>query len=93
MIQNLRMSKVWEDIISILCPRCFQLARDKEGLVKEMGKWQGDGWSWHMEWRRERRGREKSEEQVLWEVLDNIQIKEGVADRWKWKYEVDVDIR
>ncbi|GLT34080.1 hypothetical protein SLA2020_086230 [Shorea laevis] len=85
----------WRDIWVVdtslrdLCPRCFQLAGDKEGLVKEMGNRQGDVWHWQIKWRRGRRGLEESEEQMLKEVLDNVQIKEGVPDRWKWKYNVD----
>ncbi|GKV40760.1 hypothetical protein SLEP1_g48363 [Rubroshorea leprosula] len=129
MIQMARVSKIWEDIISVggkslrirdmfvkgfrwevgdgsrvgfwrdiwvgdkslrdLCSRLFQLVGDKEGLVMEMGKRQGDMWEWHIEWRRGRLGHEQSEEQELWEVLRSIQIKEGVADCWKWKYDVE----
>ncbi|GLT79158.1 hypothetical protein SLA2020_506560 [Shorea laevis] len=75
--------------LSELCPRLFQLAGNKEVMVKETGKREVEEWRWQMEWRRGRIGREKGEERVLWEVLDNIQLKEGVEDCWKWKYDAE----
>ncbi|GLT32893.1 hypothetical protein SLA2020_075240 [Shorea laevis] len=56
-------------------------------MVKEMGKREVEEWKWQMEWRQGRIVREKGEERVLWEVLDNVQLKEGVEDCWKWKYD------
>ncbi|GLT35512.1 hypothetical protein SLA2020_099580 [Shorea laevis] len=52
-----------------------------------MGKRENEGWRWNLEWRRGRIGREQGEEQVLWEMLDSIQIREGVLDCWNWKYD------
>ncbi|GLT39019.1 hypothetical protein SLA2020_132290 [Shorea laevis] len=54
-----------------------------------MGQRQEDVWRWHMEWRRGRLGHEQSEEHELWEVLNSIQIKEGLTNCWKWKYDVE----
>ncbi|GKV44390.1 hypothetical protein SLEP1_g51580 [Rubroshorea leprosula] len=121
-IDNLRVSKLWKDIISIggksirlrnmlgngfrwevgcgsrvgfwrekwvgdkslrdLCPRLYALAVNKEGSVSDMGQWEGDRWQWNMVWRRGRMGREKDEEEVLWGVVDCVQLKKGREDVW-----------
>ncbi|GKV34400.1 hypothetical protein SLEP1_g42775 [Rubroshorea leprosula] len=94
-VQNLRVSKLWGDIIRAggkslrlrdMLVRGFrwELVGNKEGVARDMGKREREGWRWNMEWRRKRIRREQGEEQgdkqVLWEVLDGIQIKEGVED-------------
>ncbi|GKV46285.1 hypothetical protein SLEP1_g53277 [Rubroshorea leprosula] len=55
---------VWvgEKTLRDLCPRLFQLAIHKDGLVSEMGVWEEGSWRWKIDWRRGRRGREKDEE-------------------------------
>ncbi|GLT44293.1 hypothetical protein SLA2020_181990 [Shorea laevis] len=78
---------VGERLLKDLCPRLFQLASNKEGMVREMGNREEEGWRWNVEWRRRRIGREQNEEQVMWELLDSIQIKDGVQDGWKWKHD------
>ncbi|GKU89472.1 hypothetical protein SLEP1_g3604 [Rubroshorea leprosula] len=54
-----------------------------------MGVWEGDKWSWKLEWRRGRIGREKDEEEALWEKLGNLQLKKGVEDHWRWLHDSD----
>ncbi|GKV52388.1 hypothetical protein SLEP1_g58974 [Rubroshorea leprosula] len=77
---------VWvgEKTLRDLCPRLFQLAIHKDGLVSEMGVWEEGSWRWRIDWRRGRRGREKDEEVLLWEILGKVQLKEGVKDCWQW---------
>ncbi|GLT42608.1 hypothetical protein SLA2020_165990 [Shorea laevis] len=72
-----------------LCPRLFELAVHKEGLVCEMGVWEGELWRWNIEWRRGRLGRERGEEEVLWEVLSKVQITKGLEDCWKWMHDAE----
>ncbi|GKV35263.1 hypothetical protein SLEP1_g43564 [Rubroshorea leprosula] len=52
---------VWvgEKILRDLCPRLFQLAVHKYGLVSEMGVWEEGSWKWNIAWRRGRQGRER----------------------------------
>ncbi|GKV46066.1 hypothetical protein SLEP1_g53078 [Rubroshorea leprosula] len=47
----------------------------------------GDKWRWKMEWRRERIGREKDEEEKLKEGLERIQLKKRVEDGWRWTHD------
>ncbi|GKV17695.1 hypothetical protein SLEP1_g28164 [Rubroshorea leprosula] len=77
---------VWvgEKALRDLCPRLFELAVNKKGLVSEMGGWEASSWRWNIIWRRGRFGREKDEELMLWEVLSRVGIKVGVEDRWQW---------
>ncbi|GLT29062.1 hypothetical protein SLA2020_039510 [Shorea laevis] len=42
-----------------------------------------------MEWRRERIGREKDEEEMLWEGLDRLQLKKSMEDCWRWIHDSD----
>ncbi|GLT50396.1 hypothetical protein SLA2020_238830 [Shorea laevis] len=67
-----------------LCPRLYELSTNKLGNISDMGVWEGDKWCWKVEWRRGRIGREKDEEELLWEVLDSFQLKKGVEDCWMW---------
>ncbi|GLT37246.1 hypothetical protein SLA2020_115770 [Shorea laevis] len=67
-----------------LCPRLYELAVHKEGMVSEMGEWEGDRWRWNMEWKRERLGRVRDEEEVFWEMLGPVQLKKGKEDCWRW---------
>ncbi|GKV25736.1 hypothetical protein SLEP1_g35131 [Rubroshorea leprosula] len=75
---------VGEKALRELCPRLFELAVNKVGLVSEMGGWEAGSWRWNIIWRRGRFGREKDEELMLWEVLSTVGIKVGVEDRWQW---------
>ncbi|GKV36371.1 hypothetical protein SLEP1_g44512 [Rubroshorea leprosula] len=126
-IDNLRVSKLWKDIISIggrsvrlrnmlgngfrwkvgcgsrlgfwrekwvgdkslrdLCPRLYALTANKEGLVSDMGKWDGDRWQWNMAWRRGRMGREKDEEVVLWGAVECVHFQKGREDVWTWVHD------
>ncbi|GLT71936.1 hypothetical protein SLA2020_483650 [Shorea laevis] len=67
-----RDSWVGEQLLKDLCPRLFQLASNKDGVVREMGQRETEGWRWNLEWRRGRIGREQGEEQVLGEMLESI---------------------
>ncbi|GKV16128.1 hypothetical protein SLEP1_g26814 [Rubroshorea leprosula] len=67
-----------------LFPRLYELAVKKEGLVSEMGDWEDDRWRWNMEWRRERKGRVRDEEEGLWELLESVQLKKDEEDHWWW---------
>ncbi|GKV49628.1 hypothetical protein SLEP1_g56369 [Rubroshorea leprosula] len=82
---------VWvgEKSLRELCPRMFELAVNKEGLVSEMGVWEEGSWRWNIIWRRGRFGREKDEELMLWEVLSRVCIKVAVEDRWQWRHASD----
>ncbi|GLT44934.1 hypothetical protein SLA2020_188070 [Shorea laevis] len=75
--------EIWvgDKLLRDLCPRLYELAVKKEGLVSEMGEWEEDRWRWNMEWRRERKGRVRDEEEVLWELLGRVQLKKGKEDR------------
>ncbi|GLT33473.1 hypothetical protein SLA2020_080610 [Shorea laevis] len=68
-------------------PRLFQLAMNKEGMVQENGKWEGESWRWDIKWRRARMGREQEEEKRLWEVMGKVQLRKDVVDSWKWRHE------
>ncbi|GKV43557.1 hypothetical protein SLEP1_g50836 [Rubroshorea leprosula] len=72
-----------------LCPRLFELSTNKACNISDMGVWEGDKWCWKVEWRRARIGREKDEEEVLWEVLDSFPLKKGVEDCWRWIHDSD----
>ncbi|GKV26502.1 hypothetical protein SLEP1_g35790 [Rubroshorea leprosula] len=80
-VANLRVSQIWGDIIRI--------AINKEGSVKENGTWVGERWKWGIEWRRERMGREKDEENGLGVMLASIRLRKVVEDAWQWRYEVE----
>ncbi|GKV36624.1 hypothetical protein SLEP1_g44732 [Rubroshorea leprosula] len=56
---------------------------------KENGTWEGEGWIWGIEWRRERLGREKDEEEGLWAMLASVKLRKGVVDLWQWRYAVE----
>ncbi|GKV02234.1 hypothetical protein SLEP1_g14693 [Rubroshorea leprosula] len=72
-----------------LFPRLYELSKNKLGNISDMGVWEGEKWSWKMEWRRGRIGREKDEEEVLWEVLENFQLKKGVNDTRRWIHDLE----
>ncbi|GKV47185.1 hypothetical protein SLEP1_g54104 [Rubroshorea leprosula] len=72
-----------------LCPRLFELAMNKSGMVCEMGVWDRGLWRWNVDWRRGRLGRERGEEAVLWEVLSRVQITEGRKDCWTWRHDAE----
>ncbi|GKV32434.1 hypothetical protein SLEP1_g41043 [Rubroshorea leprosula] len=72
-----------------LCPRLFELAVKKDGLVSEMGGWEEGCWRWNIAWRRGRLGREQDEELVLWETINRAQIKAGTDDCWHWVHGSD----
>ncbi|GKV16991.1 hypothetical protein SLEP1_g27551 [Rubroshorea leprosula] len=65
-------------------PRLYELSTNKECKISDIGVWEGDKWCWKMEWRRERIGREKDEEEKLREGLERIQLKKSVQDCWRW---------
>ncbi|GKV08884.1 hypothetical protein SLEP1_g20455 [Rubroshorea leprosula] len=83
--------EIWVGDISLkeLCPRLCELAMNKDGMVSEMGMWEGGFWRWNVGWRRGRLGREKGEEAVLWEVLSRVQITEGREDCWTWRHDAE----
>ncbi|GKV35501.1 hypothetical protein SLEP1_g43759 [Rubroshorea leprosula] len=83
-VDSVRVSRICKDD---LCPRLFELAVHKEGLVCEMGVREGELWRWNIEWRRGRLGRERGKEEVLWEVLSKVQITKGLEDCWKWMHD------
>ncbi|GLT26146.1 hypothetical protein SLA2020_012310 [Shorea laevis] len=95
MVGDRRRAYFWKGIwvgdksLKDLCPRLFALAINKEGLVSETGMWEGDRWRWNIEWRRGRMGRERDEEEVLWEVLSRVQLRESLEDHWKWLYDFE----
>ncbi|GKV35303.1 hypothetical protein SLEP1_g43600 [Rubroshorea leprosula] len=72
-----------------LFPRLYELVVKEEGLVSEMGDWEEDRWRWNMEWRRERKGRVRDEEEGLWELLESVQLKKGKEDHWWWIHGLD----
>ncbi|GKV39565.1 hypothetical protein SLEP1_g47323 [Rubroshorea leprosula] len=72
-----------------LCPRLFELAMNKDGMVCEMGVWERGLWRWNVDWRRGMLGQERGEEVVLWEVLSRVQITEGREDCWKWMHDAE----
>ncbi|GKU96370.1 hypothetical protein SLEP1_g9611 [Rubroshorea leprosula] len=54
----------WESWVGVKalrdsCPKFFALAVNKDGLVSEMGLWEGDRWWWNIDWRSGRLGQEK----------------------------------
>ncbi|GKV43599.1 hypothetical protein SLEP1_g50869 [Rubroshorea leprosula] len=77
--------EIWvgDKLLRDLCPRLYELAIHKEGMVSEMGEWEGDRWRWNMEWKRERSGRVRDEEEVFWEMLGPVQLKKGREDSWR----------
>ncbi|GKV31834.1 hypothetical protein SLEP1_g40497 [Rubroshorea leprosula] len=84
-----RESWVGDKSLKELCPRLFELAMSKDGMVCEMGVWEMGVWRWNVHWRRGRLGRERGEEVVLWEVLSRVQIAEGREDCWKWTHDAE----
>ncbi|GLT35235.1 hypothetical protein SLA2020_097040 [Shorea laevis] len=54
-----------------------------------MGICEEGRWRWRVEWRRDIRGHEKDEEELLEKELEGVQIKEGVEDVWKWVHAMD----
>ncbi|GKV06313.1 hypothetical protein SLEP1_g18214 [Rubroshorea leprosula] len=60
---------------------------NSECKISDMGVCEGDKWHWDMEWRRERIGREKDEEEKLREGLERLQLKKRVEDRWRWTHD------
>ncbi|GLT26694.1 hypothetical protein SLA2020_017400 [Shorea laevis] len=66
-------------------PRLYALYVKKEGKISEMGIWEKGRWVWHVEWRRGTIRCEKDEE----EVLEGVQLKEGVGDVWKWVHAIN----
>ncbi|GKV49313.1 hypothetical protein SLEP1_g56069 [Rubroshorea leprosula] len=72
-----------------LFPRLFALSVKKEGKVSEMGSWEEGRWHWRVEWRRGTLGREKDEEELLEKLLENVKLKEGAGDVWKWVHVLD----
>ncbi|GKV47438.1 hypothetical protein SLEP1_g54342 [Rubroshorea leprosula] len=83
--------EVWigEKPLRELCPRLFELAVKKDGLVSEMGVWEEGGWRWNLDWRRGRLGREQDEELGFWESINRAQIKAGTDDCWHWVHGTD----
>ncbi|GLT92075.1 hypothetical protein SLE2022_099320 [Rubroshorea leprosula] len=83
----------WRDIwvgnksLSELCPRLFSLSANKESVVGKMGFWEGDKWCWRLEWRKGKMGRERDEEELLWEVLGRVRLKQQEEDCWKWAHD------
>ncbi|GKV22035.1 hypothetical protein SLEP1_g31939 [Rubroshorea leprosula] len=72
-----------------LFPRLFALSVKKKGKVSEMGSWEEGRWHWRVEWRRGTLGREKDEEELLEKLLENVKLKEGAGDVWKWVHVLD----
>ncbi|GLT36475.1 hypothetical protein SLA2020_108500 [Shorea laevis] len=83
--------EVWvgEKSLRDLCPRLFELAVKKDGLVSEIGGWEEGCWRWNIDWRRGRLGKERDKELVLWETINRAQIKAGVDDCWHWVHGSD----
>ncbi|GKV49601.1 hypothetical protein SLEP1_g56341 [Rubroshorea leprosula] len=52
-----------------------------------MGDWERDRWCWSIAWRRERRGRERDEEELLMKLLGKVRIKIGGDDGWRWVHD------
>ncbi|GLT37409.1 hypothetical protein SLA2020_117270 [Shorea laevis] len=77
--------------LNLLFPRLFVLTCLKDGLVKDMGYWDGDAWQWRMEWRRACLGREVGEEERFWSVLSKARLTKGGMDIWKWVHDSNGD--
>ncbi|GKU96326.1 hypothetical protein SLEP1_g9574 [Rubroshorea leprosula] len=73
--------------LRVLYPRLYEFSTNKECKISDMGVWEGDKWRWKMEWRRDRIGREKDEEEKLREGLERLQLKKRVEDGWRWTHD------
>lgn len=79
--------RVWagEKSLKERFPRLFQLAVNKEGTIKEMGRWEGGRWVWEVTWRRELRDWEQQGVTEFFDFLHQVKLEEGGSDRWVWK--------
>lgn len=64
-------------------PRLYSVCHEKRVRVSEMGEWREGEWRW-------RRGLFERDQLMLNNLIDVINrfpLKQGVKDRWKWRWE------
>lgn len=40
-------------VLKEIYPRLFSISGQQEAKILEMGLWEGEGWKWNFEWKRE----------------------------------------
>lgn len=50
-----------------------------------MGRWAIGKWNWKVLWRRNLLDWEKEKENELLQILQSVEVREGVEDRWVWE--------
>ncbi|KAL6537873.1 hypothetical protein OROHE_012160 [Orobanche hederae] len=65
-------------------PRLFHLSCNKDGMVGDMGSWEGEKWRWDLRWRRQLGGRDDEEEAELMQWLEGVSLNQNTEDGWSW---------
>jgi hypothetical protein len=88
-VGNGNSTKFWEDVwigelsLAVKFQRLFGISNQKSALVCEMGRWDGGGWRWELEWRRRFFVWEEELLGELMGVLASFTISLG-DDCWVW---------
>lgn len=77
--KTLFWDSVWsgEKTLKELFPRLYNLCTNKDGTVKDMGKWSSGSWTWRVGWRRELLKRERGREKDLMNILSDFSPKKA----------------
>lgn len=86
-----RTIQFWKDlwvgdrILKDKFPRLFALCLQQSGCIAEKGQWVEGVWRWNWSWRRDLRGRDVTDFDVLSFTVNNICLRQGNTDSWSWK--------
>lgn len=67
--------------------RLYNVAANKEATVADMGDQENGSWVWRGCWRRDLFQWEEQLLQELWNMVQQVQVKDSGADRWFWRLE------
>lgn len=67
-----------------LFPRLYQLCANREGTVRNMGRWVNNRWSWEVPWRRALLDRELEWVEELYNHIHNFSVIDDTPDSWVW---------
>lgn len=75
--------------LSVLFPRLFCLASNKEALICDLTNWDGDNYVWLLSFRRTLFSWEENQKEQLIQTLRSFPLHRGSCDRLVWKHDVN----
>lgn len=85
-------TKFWEELwvkgeasLKLKYKRIYDISLQHQSSIKEMGRWEGDSWSWNLVWRRNLFAWEANQLENMMRDISIVALKREDHDSWIWE--------